>query len=246
MELFIRKSQIEQSVLNSDIEAIEEYLNSNEKIHLLSIECLDPTYDFIDYITNDDNSTKKTQYIIPFIIIAILRCSDLDKISYFIDRLSKLYSKNKRVFSIIEFIMMMYNNRNKHSVTLQTTLYYKILMSIVVDNIKNYVTLNEIVDYINQLKGSLGGIITNDKLIRYDIMLYLVFQMINSNMLENIDNDTLEQLILLSLQMNVSDVLTEFLLKYYAGSKDLLQYYHNRIGEYNLPSSYNSLFSEDI
>lgn len=233
-----------QAVMNSDVEVLNKYITSGKSllnINRCSLKDFDPTYEFIDYVI----STNKRN-VINKISEGLLDNKNLTKISYFIDKL--LEQSNKYAMSLFKQAITNYVNQWFHFryiIPSEHILYYKIMLSLTIDHIKNYIKLSDIVTHINIIKNS--GNIDAYNIVTFDTILYLVFEIINDDILKNTNNDILELLVLLSIQMSVSDVLTDTLLKYLNDDSPFKsQSYRDKIVRYIIPEAYVSLFEESI
>lgn len=240
---FSENDRLWRLILASDINGVDKHLSVHKRVFSFELPYLNPTYEFIDYTTTSDNG----HYIITSVMRGILSCDDLDKISYFVDKLVQNY--NEYIISLFKTAINLYvlhlDSMLKSS---SLPLYYKAVLCTVIDHIKNYINLDELVSYINAIEISLRNRVTDNRIITCDSILYLIFKMIDSDLLINTRNDILERLVLLSLEVPVSDTLTDTLLGYYTGDKDLVNYYQDSIGKYELFKKYKyvSLFEESV
>ena len=165
-----------------------------------------PTYDFLDYVANTDNNK-----LISMVFIQLLFNDNLEKISHFVRRL--VWISSRHAMNLLRATMDYYSRSwyNVDPVTYKDMTYYKVVLSTIINDVKSHINLRDIADLIiRQFVNDISKI----TIVRFDALLYTVFEMIDDYMLKHTDNDVLETLVLLSIKMSVSDILTETLLKY--------------------------------
>lgn len=229
-----------QAVLDSNIGVVNEYVTSSKRLPVIHLEHFNPFYEFLDYVANTGNYSLITK-----INRELLRSNDLNKVSYFARRLVKKSSDYgmELLKNIIRRYAEQWFNPIDHR-RYGDTSYYKIALSMTINDVKSYINLQDIVSYIIDLK---NDNITSYVIVQLDAVLYAIFEVINDQILESTDNSTLEEMVLLSIQMSVSDMLTEVLLKHLdPESKYNSEEYRNRIDRYTLPNDYVSLFEESV
>lgn len=253
-------SIIIDAILNSDVETIDNYLSTHKMLPVIFdtklFDSFDPTYEFIDYIIRCDKKMFRDVNIFNNIIGRLLDSKITDKISYFIERFpDKLYLFKKATsmyaYSIVVGDTIVYT---------QDSSYKRFILSLIIDHVKNYITPQQVYEYLNKIEDifyariNFGDII---KFIESDISLYLLYIIISNNsstsVSNNIDNSDsnnniiLEYLLVVAIRLNTSATLINIL----TDSLDERSFYRsedarNNITKYVRPLGYISMFEEDV
>lgn len=90
-------------------------------------------------------------------------------------------------------------------------------------------------------------ILLNQYLV-YDATSYVIFRVINNDMLENLEDFELEAILYILLKANVSEVLVEYVAKYLSDNSQYKseQYRAQQRTSRNIMFEYVSLFEEDV
>lgn len=82
--------------------------------------------------------------------------------------------------------------------------------------------------------------------VQYDCLLYLIFKVINNEMLKSTPSDIIEEFAIMSIRNKASYILTQTLLKYVNNSEQFEINVINQQGFQDKPPDYISLFAEDV
>lgn len=181
-------------------------------------------------------------------LVDSLDINDTDKLVHYVSTLMEISGDyTVRIFSyaIQRYVNNMYyisNTATEEGV--KRVLYYKSALSFVIELTNDYITLDNVVLYIDEVR-SINIMDIGFKIQRFDAILYILLQIVNDSLLQNPDNNILEKLTLLSIQMS-NHTITNILVKYLDDDSIYKsEHYRDSIPKYDT-NNYTSLFSEDI
>ena len=226
----IRLKDTDQSTIENiinDIRSLSRYINKNNNFG----------YELLDKII-EKTSYDSRPLEMSMLITRLFDLKDVEKLLYVIDN-------NKNIDGVIsgladaysyQYSIMFSSNNIDNS--------YKAILSLSIDHLK--VTLRELSDYINGFKIILRHTIYEDVFIKCDVISYIIFKIINNDVLVDATDYQLENLIFLLLKANAPQTLIEFIVKYLSDNSNYKsENYRDQLRTKD-KFNYVSLFSEDI
>lgn len=223
----LRGGEIEalRSLLNSDNIKTQQVLFNN-KLEPFIIS--DKTLDFILEV----NEKTEGYDAMDFLVYALGLWGQYNQML----RILPLMTDKSDILSILEQIIQIYSA----FYNTEPVLNFRKAFLIFADYLQDKLTLNEINEVYDELRRA------NYLYVQYDCLLYLVFKVINDEMLKSTPTYIIVQFAAMSIRNKTSYILTQTLLKYIPNAEQFENNVINQQGFENQPPNYISLFAEDV
>lgn len=242
-------TDIIRALRDSNVAVIDKYLKraNTSMLPFSEVGVFNPSYELIDYIINMHDT-----YTIGGLFGKLIKTGDINKIKYLFDNVRTNIS-NIRVrhqimlnsFKIVTYAYTYTCARRHESKFKRRMISARVILSYVIEYIKDYITFEDIVEYSNIVL----EIVQDDaiKYIRLDVVAYLVFKKLDSELLLHTDNIVIERLVEILIHSNASKYIINTLISYLDDHHlDVLKNAKYRIVVLITPQNYVGLLDEDI